>query len=130
MLSYSQERKYNMYTVEFYEDKNGVSEVRDYFIKLAEEAKTDKNARINKNKIFSYVRALEEYGTRIGKPIVKHIDGNLWELRPLSNRIFFFYWKDNKFVLVHHYIKKSQKAPKKEIKRAMQNIKDWIERNG
>lgn len=119
-----------MYTVEFYEDKNGVSEVRDYFMKLAKEAETDKNARINKNKIFSYVRALEEYGTRIGNPIVKHIDGNLWELRPLSNRIFFFYWKDNKFVLVHYYIKKSQKAPKKEIKKAMNNIKDWLERNG
>ncbi len=120
----------NMYTVEFYEDKNGVSEVRDYFMKLTKEAETDKNARINKNKIFSYVRALEEYGTRIGSPIVKHIDGNLWELRPLSNRIFFFYWKDNKFVLIHYYIKKSQKAPKKEIKKAMSNIKDWLERNG
>lgn len=45
------------------------------------------------------------------------------------NRIFFFYWKDNKFVLVHYYIKKSQKAPKKEIKKAMKNIKDWIGRN-
>ena len=119
-----------MYTVEFYEDKNGISEVRNYLNKLAREAKTDKSARINKNKIFSYVRALEEYGTRIGKPIVKHIDGNLWELRPLSNRIFFFYWKDNKFVLVHYYIKRSQKTPKKEIKKAMNNIKDWIERNG
>ena len=118
-----------MYTVEFYEDENGVSEVRDYLVKLAEEAKTDKNARINKNKIFSYVRALEEYGTRIGKTIVKHIEGNLWELRPLSNRIFFFYWKDNKFVLVHYYIKKSQKTTKKEIKKAMSNIKDWLERN-
>lgn len=119
-----------MYTVEFYEDKNGVSKVRDYFIKLAEDAKTDKNARVNKNKIFSYVRVLEEYGTRAGKPIVKHIDGDLWELRPLSNRIFFFYWRDNKFVLVHYYIKKSQKTPKKEIVKAMNNIRDWIERNG
>ena len=45
------------------------------------------------------------------------------------NRIFFFYWKDNKFVLVHYYIKKSQKALKKEIKKAMKNIKDWIGRN-
>ena len=27
----------------------------------------------------------------IGNPIVKHIEGNLWELRPLKNRIFFFY---------------------------------------
>ncbi len=49
-----------MYTVEFYEDKNGVSEVHDYFMKLTKEAETDKNARINRNKIFSYIRALEE----------------------------------------------------------------------
>ena len=60
---------------------------------------------------------------------MKHIEDDLWELRPLSNRIFFFYWKDNKFVLVHHYIKKSQKAPKKEIEKAKRNIKDWLERN-
>ena len=119
-----------MYKVEFYEDKNGESEVRDYLMKLAEEAKTDKHARINKNKIFAYIKALEAYGTRIGNTIVKHIEGNLWELRPLSNRIFFFYWKDNKFVLVHYYIKKSQKAPKKEIKKAMFNMKDWIKRKG
>lgn len=119
-----------MYTVEFYEDKDGKSEIRDYLFKMAEDAKTDKNARINKEKIFSYIRVLEEYGTRIGKPIVKHMDGNLWELRPLSNRIFFFYWKDNKFIMLHYYIKKSMKVPKKEIKKAMNNMKDWIERNG
>lgn len=73
--------------------------------------------------------ALAKYGTRIGKPFVKHIDGNLWELRPLSNRIFFFYWKDNQFVFVHHFIKKSQKTPKKEIEKARKNIKDFLERN-
>lgn len=117
-----------MYSVVFYEDKNGKSDVRDYFEKLAKEAKTNKDARINKNKIFAYVKALQEYGTRIGKPIVKHIEGDLWELRPLSNRIFFFYQKDNKYVLVHYYIKKSQKAPKKEVEKAMHNMKDWIER--
>jgi phage-related protein len=106
-----------LYTIEFYEDKNGKSEIRDYFWELSEKAKTDKNARINKEKILSYVEALIKFGTRIGKPVVKHIEGNLWKLRPLDNRIFFFYWKDNTFVLVHHYIKKSQKAPKREIKR-------------
>lgn len=120
----------HLYTVEFYEDKNGKSEVQEYLIRLAKEAKTDKNARININKIFAYIKALEEYGTRIGKPIVKHIEGNLWELRPLSNRIFFFYWKDNKFILVHYYIKKSQKLPRKEKEKALRNIKDWIERKG
>lgn len=73
---------------------------------------------------------MQEYGTRIGKPIVKHIEGDLWELRPLKNRIFFFYWRDDKFILVHYYIKKTQKTPKREIEKAMANIRDWIERNG
>lgn len=119
-----------MYTVEFYEDKNGKSEVRDYLDELKVKEDTDKNARVNREKILAYIKSLQLYGTRIGKPIVKHIEGNLWELRPLCNRIFFFYWKDNKFVLVHHYMKKSQKTPKKEIDKALRNIKDWIERNG
>lgn len=119
-----------MYTVKFYEDANGKSEVRDYLEELACNSKTDKNTRINKNKIFTYIKALQEYGTRIGKPIVKHIEDNLWELRPLSNRIYFFYWKNNIFILVHYYIKKSQKTPKRELETAKRNIKDWLERNG
>ncbi len=39
------------------------------------------------------------------------------------------YLKDDKFILVHHYLKKSQKAPKKEIEKARRNIKDFLERN-
>ena len=118
-----------MYTVEFYEDVKGESEVRNYLDELKKKAQTDKNARVNREKILAYIKALSVYGTRIGKPIVKHIEGDLWELRPLSNRIFFFYWKDNKFVLVHYYLKKSQKLPGKEKEKALYNMKDWIERN-
>ena len=119
-----------MYNIEFYEDTHGNSEVRNYLEHLAQHSLTDKNARINKNKVFTYLKALQEYGTRVGAPIVKHITGDLWELRPLSNRIFFFYWNNNTFVLVHHFIKKTQKTPKKEIETALRNMKDWIERNG
>lgn len=119
-----------MFEIIFYKDKSGKSEIIDYLDELKEKSKTNKYARSNREKILAYMAALAEYGTRIGKPIVKHIDGNLWELRPLSNKIFFFYWKDNKFVMVHYYIKKSQRAPKKELERARKNVKDYIERNG
>ena len=119
-----------MFDIIFYRDKRGNSEIVNYLDELNEKAKTDKNAKIHKEKILTYMAALKKYGTRIGKPIVKHIDGNLWELRPLSNRIFFFYWKDNKFVMVHHYIKKSQKTPQKEITKARKNIIDYMKRNG
>ena len=79
--------------------------------------------------MLAFIGALSEYGTRLENPMVKHIDGSIWELRPLSNRIFFFYWKDNKFVLLHHFIKKSQKTPTKEITQAKNKLKDFLERN-
>ena len=104
-----------MYDIEYYFDKNGYSAISDYFADLAKKSIYSKTVRIQKNKIFAYIKALKEYGTRIGNPIVKHIQGDLWELRPLNNRIFFFYWKDNKFVLLHYYIKKTQKTPHREI---------------
>ena len=117
-----------MYTVEFYEDENGNCEIGQLFAELAEKGKTDKNARINKNKIAEHILLLKQYGTRIGYPVVRQIDGDIWELRPLKNRIFFFYWKENKIVLLSHYIKKTQKAPKREIEKAKANMRDWLER--
>jgi len=119
-----------MYEVEFYRDKNGKSEIVDYLDDLKIKGNTSKNERINRDKILAYIIALEQYGTRIGQPVVKHIDGSIWELRPLANRIFFFYWKDNKFVLLHHFIKKTKKAPPQEIEQARSKMKDYIERHG
>jgi phage-related protein len=119
-----------MYEVEFYKDKNGNSEIVEYLDDLNVRGATSKNERINRDKILTYIVALSQYGTRVGQPIVKHIDGSIWELRPLSNRIFFFYWKDNKFILLHHFIKKTKKTPPTEIERARSNMKDYIERHG
>lgn len=118
-----------MYEVIFYRDKNGKSEVEDYIRELSKKSQTSKSDRTNLTKILSYLNSLSTYGTRIGKPVVKHITEDIWELRPLSNRIFFFYWKDNKFVLLHHFIKKTQKTPIKEIEAAKRHRDDFLERS-
>ena len=68
-------------------------------------------------------------GTRAGSPYVKHIEGDIWELRPLSNRIFFFAWNGETFILLHCFTKKTQKTPKKEIEQAKRNMADFIERS-
>lgn len=117
-----------MYEVEFYRDGKGKSEIVDYLDELQEKAKTSKTERVNRGKILSYIGALAEYGTRIGQPKVKHIEGKIWELRPLNNRIFFFYWKENTFVLLHYFIKKTQKTPEKELTKARKNLKDFLGR--
>ena len=119
-----------MYEVRFYRDHNGKSEIVEYLDELKERGETSKNERVNRDKILAYIGALEKYGTRIGQPVVKHIDGSLWELRPLANRIFFFYWRDNKFVLLHHFIKKTRKTPPREIETAWTKLNDFIERHG
>ncbi len=118
-----------MYEVIFYKDKNGKSEIEDYLNELGEKAKTSKTDRVNHTKIFLYLVALSRYGIRMGSPAVKHIEGDIWELRPLKHRIFFFYWENDTFVLLHHFIKKSQKTPSKEIKKAKLNLNDFIERS-
>ena len=37
--------------------------------------------------------------------------------------------RDNKFILLHHFVKKTKKTPPKEIAQAKRNMKDFMERN-
>lgn len=76
-----------MHKIFFYRDKNGNRPVAEYLAALSE--KNDKDSRIKLNKIRDYMRALSEYGTQAGEPYVKHLDGEIWELRPLRDRILF-----------------------------------------
>ena len=71
---------------------------------------------------------LAEHGTRIGEPVTKHLAGDIWELRPRSDRVLYFFWKDNTFILLHHFVKKTQKTPEREIEQAKRNMADYLER--
>lgn len=116
-----------MYEIIFYRRNDGTEPVKKLLEELRSKSSTNKDAHIQYNKIMTQIRALQTFGTRVGAPVVKHLDGDLWELRPLSHRILFFYWKNNNFVLLHHFIKKSQKTPKREIEAAKSNMRDFLE---
>lgn len=118
-----------MYEIIFYKDKNGYSEFEKYLKNLSRNSYSSKNCRINLNKIIAYLDILEEMGTRVGTPVTKHLDGEIWELRPLKNRILYAYLENNKFIILHHFIKKTKKTPRKELEKAKRNLKDYIERN-
>ncbi|MDR1205979.1 MAG: type II toxin-antitoxin system RelE/ParE family toxin [Peptococcaceae bacterium] len=119
-----------MYNVIFYSDSKGNEPIADYINELRQKSYTDKNARINFSKIVAYIDILYEKGTRAGEPVVKYLDGGIWELRPLDNRILFAYYKDNLFILLHHFTKKTNKTPPRELDQAKRNLADYIERNG
>jgi phage-related protein len=120
-----------LYKVITYKDRAGNDEIAEYIQELNGKMSTDKNARIRYKKIIEYIGQLQTYGVTVGEPTMKHIKNTeLWELRPTNNRIFFAYWKDNVFVLLSQFVKKSQKTPLREIERAERNLKDFLERYG
>ena len=118
-----------MYKVEIYEDKNGESEIETYINDLKNKYNTSKDSRIKYNKIISYIRLLREKGTRLGEPYMKHLDSDIWELRPLRDRILFAYWKDDTFVLLSLFMKDTKKTPPREIERAKSNLQDFMKRS-
>lgn len=117
-----------MYDVIFYYDKNGYSEVDSLLKILEKDSVTNKQSRINFNRVVAYIDKLKESGTRVGEPVTKHLDGEIWELRPLKNRVLYAYYEDNTFILLTHFVKKTQKTPKREIERAKRYLKDFRER--
>lgn len=87
---------------------------------------------IAKSKVSNTLDLLTEYGIKLGLPHVKKVIGTeLWELRILggdSVRLFYIATSRKTFLLVHGFIKKSQKVPKKEIKIAVARLKEYRSR--
>ena len=115
-----------MYDIIFYKDRQGNEPIKEYIKKLAN--KTDKNSRINTNKILEYMDYLRKHGHKAREPYAKRIDNEIWELRPIDNRILYATWEGNKFILLHHFKKETQKTPQREIKQAKRNLADIRER--
>lgn len=116
-----------MHPIHFYKDRGGKEPVKEYITALA--ARKDKDSRIKLNKIRDYVKALSEYGTQLGEPYVKHLAGEIWELRPIRDRILFAAWDGQGFILLHQFMKQTQKTPQREIAQAKRNLADYRERS-
>jgi len=117
-----------MFEIRFYRNEKGESEIEKWVRDLAKESETNKDSRINLNKLYLYFGLLKEKGTRTGEPYMKYLEDGIWELRPVDNRVLFFYWENDTFVLLHYFRKKTQKTPKREIEKAKRNRDDLLRR--
>ncbi len=118
-----------MYKINFYQDTQGRQPIKEYIETLRAAADSSKDSRIKLKKIFEYLEILSLTGTRAGIPYVKHIQDDLWELRPLRDRIFFFCWQGDQIILLHHFVKQTQRTPRREIEQARRNQQDFMERS-
>jgi len=69
-----------------------------------------------------------EFGPNLGMPHTKAIKDGLFELRIKSKegiaRVFYCTVINKRIFMLHIFIKKSQKIPKKELKLAMSRLKE------
>jgi len=104
----------------FYEKKNK-KPVKDFVSKLEEK---------DKRKIFKCFDSIEKYGLNPSGFECRQIKGKLWEIkiRTFSGgiRIFYIILEFRKIILLHAYKKKSQKAPQKEIEKALMRMKEVL----
>ena len=129
LLEHQTEEK-AMFNIEFYSTADGVSELWNFLDDLQKKAVTNKDARIQHKQISQYIQLLEDHGTRLGENITKNLEDDIWELRPGNNRVLYFYHKDDTYVLLHQFRKKTQKTPRREIDKAKAERDDWIARKG
>ena len=118
-----------MHEIIFYEDRSGKMPVLEYMRELSKNR--SKDSRIKLNKINDYIQALSEYGTeRLTENYVKHLDGEIWELRPIRDRILFAAVVGGRYVLLHQFLEQTQKPPAREIEQAKRELADFRERSG
>lgn len=117
-----------MHKIVFYVDRRGKSQLLDYIQEL--EKSKSKDGRIKLTKIREYVKILSLNGAYVPDKFAKRLEGEIWELRPLDDRILFAAWAGDAFVLLHSFVKKTQKTPRREIEQAKRELADFYEREG
>ena len=94
--------------VVFYKTEHGNEPVREWLKSLSQE---------DRKTIGEDIKTVQ-FGWPLGMPVVRKIDTDIWEVRShLKTRIArtLFMVEDNIMILLHGFIKKSQKTPQNDL---------------
>lgn len=107
------------WAIDYYRTSSGKFPVKDFIDGLSPKAKS---------KIVYALDLLEEFGLEVRPPKVEKLQGTpLWEIRIVGKdniRIFYAAKSGKSFLLLHGFVKKKQKTDKKEIKIAMDRLRE------
>ena len=111
-------------TLIYYEDRRGKSDVKEFIHALS---------GIPKDKVFRAINPLVDFGLGSHLLNTKKLVGTpLWEVRVLgkdSIRIFFAVVVNGVVLVLHGFVKKTQKTPIREIRLAIKRLEDWKSRH-
>jgi len=77
------------------------------------------------------VELIEEFGPAIGRPHTTPLGKGLFEIRAKGRegigRSIFCSVRDRKLIILHSFVKKTQKIPQKEMDKALKRLKEVTE---
>ena len=99
----------------YFVDDRGHSPVREFIdgLPLDEQAK-----------VFAYIDELGKQGHNLRRPLADYLKDGIYELRPKSNRLFYFFFLKESVVFVHALKKKTKEIPEKDIALSIKRKKD------
>lgn len=105
------------FQVHFYKTSAGNEPVREWLLSLSEE---------EKKTIGEDIKTVQ-FGWPIGMPVSRKVAKDLWEIRSkLQNKIarVIFTIEGSEIILLHGFIKKTQKLPGKDLEMAKRRLAD------
>jgi len=115
-----------MFRIIKYKTESGECPINNFISDLLKSGQKDEVLKIK-----FYIDLLEQMGNLVltNPNWAKKIDEKVYELRPKSNRILYFYCsKNDEYILLHGFKKKTQKTPTSEIERANKELDDYERR--
>lgn len=109
--------------IEYYETAEGKSPIKEFIDSLSEEGQA---------KYIFITKLLKEYGIQVKEPYVRQITGHkkLYKIiikdKTGISRILYFAHTGRKFILLHGFIKKTDKTPLREIEIAAKRMTDYV----
>jgi phage-related protein len=113
------------FQINFYKEASGESPVEEFFLELA------KSNRILLAKAREGIKKLR-YRAYHREPLSKYLEPGLWELRIKAGsdilRVLYTFEKGQIIILLHGFVKKTQKTPGGELEIARKRLKEIKER--
>ena len=103
--------------IRFYQTQSGSRPVEKYLSDLGIHERA---------KVAAAIENISKFGLDDSGVMCRHIEGKLWEIKVLAQRVFYVVISGPEIVLLHLYKKQGQKAPKKEIETAQNRMKDVL----
>ena len=111
-----------MYSIDFCTDASRDVPMQEYLDSLTTKMRA---------KTFRSMQLLREFGPELRAPNTKPFEDGIFELRTsqesIAGRCLFFFYDGDVIVLTHGFLKKTQKTLRKEIDRAKQYRRVYME---